>query len=85
MGSDEKTDATTFAEKHPRLNFLLGLFLILLLAAASGLTVYIAGKYTVYGIRTAVDWLDSLASKLYAVLIVSLITCRVSIIGVLIS
>lgn len=85
MGSDEKTDATTFAEKHPRLNFLLGLFLILLLAAVSGLTVYIAGKYTVDGIRTAVDWLASLASKLDAVVIVSLITGSVSIIGVLIS
>lgn len=81
MGNDEKTDATTFAEKHPRLNFLLGLFLILLLAAASGLTVYIAGKYTVDGIRTAVDWLASLASKLDAVVIVSLITGSVSIIG----
>lgn len=85
MGNDEKTDATTFAEKHPRLNFLLGLFLILLLAAASGLTVYIAGKYTVDGIRTAVDWLASLASNLDAVVIVSLITGSVSIIGVLIS
>ena len=85
MGNDKKTVATTFAERHPRLNFLLGLLLLLLLVAASGFAVYIAGKYIVVGIRITVDWLASLASKLDAVVIVALITGSVSIIGVLIS
>ena len=85
MESSKNADNKTFSQKHPRLNFLLGLFLLLLFAALVIIAVYIVGKDIVIGIRIATDWLASLASKLDAVVIVALITGCVSIIGVLIS
>lgn len=85
MECERKSSYETFAEKHPVLNVLIGVFLILLLAAASLFSVYITVKYIFIGIKITVDWLASLASKLEAVVIVALITGSVSIIGVLIS
>lgn len=85
MGNTKKTDNTTFAEKHPRLNVLISLLLLLVLVAVIGCLLYGAAKYIIIGTKSGVDWLASLTSKLDAVVIVALITGSVSIIGVLIS
>lgn len=85
MENGKKGDTATFAERHPRWNFMLGLLLLLLLFTASIFVVYMTGKYIIVGVKLAIDWLASLASKLDAVVIVALITGSVSIIGVLIS
>lgn len=85
MKITKNADNKTFAEKHPRLNFLFGLLLLILLVAIVIFAVYIVGNYIVIGIRIATDWLASIASKLDAVVIVALITGCVSITGVLIS
>lgn len=80
-GKHEKTDNTTFAEKHPRLNVLISLLLLLVLVAVIGCLLYGAAKYIIIGTKSGVDWLASLTSKLDAVVIVALITGSVSIIG----
>lgn len=85
MGNTKKTDNTTFAEKHPCLNVLISLLLLLVLVAVIGCLLYGAAKYIIIGTKSGVDWLASLTSKLDAVVIVALITGSVSIIGVLIS
>lgn len=85
MDSSKSSDKRTFSEKHPRLNLLFGVLFLLFLVALAVFIAYSVGKYGVIGIRVAVDWLASLASKLDAVVIVALITGCVSIIGVLIS
>lgn len=85
MDSSKSSDKRTFSEKHPRLNLLFGVLFLLFLVALAVFIAYSIGKYGVIGIRVAVDWLASLASKLDAVVIVALITGCVSIIGVLIS
>jgi hypothetical protein len=82
MKSDSKVP---FAEKHPKLNFLLGLILFLILVFLAGVAIYFAFKYISIGVGYAVDWLSATASKLDAVVIVALITGCVSIIGVVIS
>ena len=85
MGNMRKTDNKTFAEKHPRLNVMISLLVLLVLVAVIGCLLYGAAKYIIIGIKSGVDWLASLTSKLDAVVIVALITGSVSIIGVLIS
>ncbi len=85
MGNMIKTDNKTFAEKHPRLNVMISLLVLLVLVAVIGCLLYGAAKYIIIGIKSGVDWLASLTSKLDAVVIVALITGSVSIIGVLIS
>ena len=85
LKANRNTDKQSFAEQHPRLNFLLGLGLLLFLVGVLIFVVYTAGKYIIVGVTTAANWLTSLTSKLDAVVIVALITGCVSIIGVLIS
>lgn len=75
----------TFAEKHPRLNMLIGMLLIVIIAAVGLLSIYYIFKYIGIGITNIASWLSSLASKLDAVIIVALITGTVSIVGVIIS
>ena len=82
---DSKTDKRPFAEKHPKLNFLFVLLLLLFLIMAFGYAMYMIGKYISIGVTAAANWLASLASKLDAVVIVTLITGCVSIVSVLIS
>ena len=52
---------------------------------AFGYAMYMIGKYITIGVTAAANWLASLASKLDAVVIVTLITGCVSIVSVLIS
>ena len=74
MKPDSNTDKRPFAEKHPKLNSLFGLLLLLLLIIAFGYAMYMIGKYISIGVTAAANWLASLASKLDAVVIVALIT-----------
>ena len=83
MGNQK--DTKSFAERHPRWNFLFGLILLLGLLAIGILLVYLCIKYIGIGIGTFIDWLKDIASKLEAVVIVALITGSVSLIGVILS
>lgn len=74
-----------FSARHPKLNFLLGLLLLLFLAAILEAIICWFLQATKSSITVAAEWLASLASKLDAVIIVALITGCVSIVGVLIS
>ena len=74
-----------FSARHPKLNFLLGLLLLLFLVAISGAIICWFLQAAKSLITVAAEWLASLASKLDAVIIVALITGCVSIVGVLIS
>lgn len=75
----------SFAEKHPRLNMLIGMLFILIVIALGLLSIYYIVQYIGIGITNITSWLSALASKLDAVIIVALITGAVSIIGVIIS
>lgn len=77
--------SVTFSERHPKLNFLLGLLLLLFLVAISGAIICWFLQAAKSAITVGAEWLASLASKLDAVIIVALITGCVSIVGVLIS
>lgn len=83
--SKKDKDNRSFAEKHPRWNFLIGLLLLLIMVAGGLWLVYYVIKYIGLEITKFADWLSSIASKLDAVVIVALITGAVSITGVIIS
>ncbi len=72
---------SSFSERHPTLNFLLGLFLLLILLAAALWLLQYAGNQ----VKDFLNWLLTTVSKLDAVVIVALITGAVSIVGVVIS
>ena len=74
-------DKKPFAEKHPKLNFLLGLFLLLGIVSFAGWFIYSVCEFAITGIKNLID----VVSDLDAVVIVALITGSVSIVGVIIS
>lgn len=78
-------DTRTFAEKHPKLNLIIGMFLLLGLVAFSIFIIYSVFTYVVTGMTKAVAWLSATASSLDAVIIVALITGMVSIVSVVFS
>lgn len=80
-----KYDNRPFSEKHPTLNLLMGLFLLVLLVLLGCAVIYLVIKYLGIGISKILSWLSTLSSKLDAVVIVALITGTVSLIGVIIS
>lgn len=82
---NDKNASKSFAQKHPRLNFLFAFLLLCVIFAIAGCLVYIVFNWIGNGIATAVSWISSVASKLDAVVIVALITGCVSIVGVVIS
>lgn len=81
----ENNTNITFAEKHPRANAILGLMLLLIIAAFTICGLWFLFKYIGIGISSFVSWISTVASKLDAVVIVALITGAVSITGVIIS
>lgn len=83
--NDKAKDTRTFAEKHPKLNLLIGFVLLIALVALAIIAIYYIGKYVALGITKASTWLKSLASSLDAVIIVALITGAVSIVASVIS
>ena len=74
-----------FAEKHPKLNLLIGLCLI----ASTMAFGFVIGSYFLCGLGLVLinifGWLKNEISKLDAVIIVALITGAVSLVGVIIS
>lgn len=81
-----KTDEPRpFAEKHPKLNALLSLAIVLAMIAAGLAIIWLALSRVAAGVSKAVDWLSGAASKLDSVVIVALITGAVSILGVVLS
>lgn len=73
------------SEKHPNINALIGLLLVVVIGAVVWGVVYYLFVYLGMIITKFVDWSTSVASKMDAVVIVALITGAVSIIGVIIS
>ena len=74
-----------FSKRHPKLNMIIALFLVLILGDIAWVSVYYVFQYLVLIITNLIDWISNMASKLDAVVIVALITGMVSIIGVIIS
>ena len=74
-------DKKTFAEKHPKLNFLLGLFVLLGIVSFAGWVIYLVCEFAITWIRNLIG----VVSNLDAVVIVALITGSLSIAGVIIS
>ena len=75
----------TFAERHPRLNALIGVVTLLGLAGLSIYGIYSVFTYIVVGIENAVTRLFAAVSSFDAVIIVALITGSVSIVSVVFS
>lgn len=78
-------DTRTFAEKHPKLNFLIGVVLLLGLSVFVVFVIYSALTYVITGIDKAITWLSAMVSGVDAVIIVALITGAVSIVSVVFS
>lgn len=74
-----------FSNRHPHLNLIIGLALIIIIGTIYFVVVYYAFFYLGCEINTLVDWVSNTASKMDAVVIVALITGTLSIIGVIIS
>ncbi|MDE6021309.1 MAG: hypothetical protein K2H01_10005, partial [Ruminococcus sp.] len=67
-----------FEKRHPILNFILGLAVLISIIAVIFVIIY----YSVIGVSHLISKLSNIASKLDAVVIVALITGGVSIISV---
>lgn len=74
-----------FRERHPKLNLLFGVLLLLFLLAIGVIVVYYCVIGLGFGISKAINWITTTVSKLDAVVVVALITGTVSLIGVIIS
>lgn len=81
----ENKNNGSFAEEHPKLNALLGLFILACLVALGIWLIKWLFNFLYGATATFISMLTDLASGLDAVVIVALITGAVSIIGVIIS
>jgi len=82
MGEEGKV---TFAEKHPRLNFLLGLIFIVLLAVIVLWVIKFIFSFIGDGINSATLFLKKFVNNTDKVIVVAMITGSVSIVGVIFS
>ncbi|MEG2054517.1 MAG: hypothetical protein RR052_06200, partial [Oscillospiraceae bacterium] len=73
----------SFAEKHPIINLILGLLMLIAMLTLGFVAIYFVMKYIATGISLVADWLSLMASKLDAVIIVAMITGAISIISVI--
>lgn len=76
-----KKETIPFEKKHPKLNLLIGLLILLVMLVG----VILLCLKTINGIVNGIDWIGTAVAKMDAVVIVALITGGVSIIGVVIS
>lgn len=81
----KEKDTRPFAQRHPKLNFLIGLLILLGLLVGAIYILRCIGGFLGNVVPRFINWLASLASGLDAVVIVALITGTVSIVGVIIS
>lgn len=75
----------TFAEKHPKLNVLLGLFILIGLVYIAFWILKIVFKFLGKELSELVNWISKIGSNLDAVVIVALISGVISISGIVIS
>ena len=78
-------DERPFAEKHPKLNGLLGLLILLGLCYVGVWSIITIFEWLIDACESTVNFLSKMVNKLDAVVIVALITGAVSITGVIIS
>ena len=74
-----------FSNRHPRLNMVIGLALVVIIGTVCFVATYYIFLYLGRKINALVDWVSNMASKMEAVVIVVFITGAVSIVGVIIS
>lgn len=78
---EETSDKQSFSKRHPRLNLLLAIVLLLFLVVVGiGIILYVVNQ-----IQGLLSWLLTNASKMDAVVIVGIITGGVSLVSVVIS
>lgn len=75
----------SFSSRHPRLNMIVGLALVIIIGTICFVVAYYTFLYLGRIINALVDWVSNMASKMDAVVIVAFITGTVSIVGVIIS
>ena len=75
----------TFAEKHPKLNFLLGLILLIGIVVVAFLVAKWILGILGNGVVRVVNYVEDFVSTSDQVIVVAMITGAVSIIGVVIS
>ena len=71
-----------FAQRHPRINFVIGLALLVILVFVAILLIWLIFSCLGNGIEHLVDFLKKFVSTTDKVIIVAMITGMVSIIGV---
>lgn len=76
---------TTFAEKHPKLNFLVGVILLLIIVAIGIVILLFIYQLINKGIDSVALILTKMVSTTDKVIVVAMITGSVSILGVVIS
>lgn len=70
---DKKTNRIgEFSERHPRLNMVIALALVVIMGTAGYVSIY----YIVCKVKEIIHWIADMASKMDAVVIVALITGR---------
>ena len=82
---DKYAKKASFAVKHKILNFLLGIFLLILFGGIIGCSAYYLINAIISGLNVLILNIIDTVSKLDAVIIVALITAAVSIISALVS
>lgn len=81
----DNTNQSTFAEKHPKLNMLLGLFLIGVIIFVGLCVLKIVFSFLGKGFSWMASWISDVGSNLDAVVIVAIISGVISILGIVIS
>lgn len=71
-----------FAQRHPRINFMIGLALLVILVLVEILLIWFVFSCLGNGIEHLIDFLKKFVSTTDKVIIVAMITGMVSIIGV---
>ena len=80
-----KENNIPFSERHPRINFLLGLAILVAMVATAGYLIWTVLSLLISAGEQAINLLKKIATTIDAVVIVALITGCVSITGVIIS
>ncbi|MCR5430427.1 MAG: hypothetical protein K6E58_04270 [Eubacterium sp.] len=76
-------EKVSFEEKHPKLNFLIGLLLLIVGIAAAVFVLMWLGHIVVVGSNSAIKYLKGFVKTTDKVIVVALITCSASVISVL--
>ena len=79
---NSKKEKAPFAQRHPRINFMIGLALLVILVLAVILLIWFVFSCLGNGIEHLIDFLKKFVSTTDKVIIVAMITGMVSIIGV---